>query len=87
MSRNPLRNRGAEVIGEMIVKGNNNILEGLNITECEITAPGAVAIYKGLKKAGSLRRLILDNNILTASAYTELSHALWMNYSLEKLSL
>lgn len=66
LSRNPIKNKGAEVIGEIINKGNNNNLEVLNLTECEITHKGGIAIYKGLKKAGCLRILILDHNNLNA---------------------
>lgn len=44
-TRNPLKNKGAKAIGEMLVRGSDIKIDVLNLTECQITHMGAVYIY------------------------------------------
>ncbi len=38
LSKNPLKNKGAKWIGDMIARGNEVNLEYLDISECQITS-------------------------------------------------
>jgi Leucine Rich repeat len=37
LTRNPLKNKGAKAIGDMLVRGSEIKIEILNLTECQIT--------------------------------------------------
>ena len=87
LSKNPLRTKGAKAVGDMIMKGNDINIDVLDISECQITHPGAVFIYNGIRRCQSLDVLIMDRNKLTSKYISELSQALWMNNTLLKLSM
>lgn len=87
LSKNPLKIKGAKAVGDMIMKGNDINIDVLDISECQITHPGAVFIYNGIRRCQSLDVLIMDRNKLTAKYISELSQALWMNNTLIKLSM
>lgn len=87
LSKNPLKNKGAKIIGDILIKGSNIFLDELNIAECEITFPGAQFIYTAIRKANSIKVLILDGNKLNAETMVNLSNAILWNNTLEKLSM
>jgi Leucine Rich repeat len=45
VSMNPIRNKGAKIIADIIMKGSMINLDTLNISECEFTWEGATYLY------------------------------------------
>lgn len=63
LSRNPIKNKGIKLIGEMLSRGGL-VLETLNLSDCKFDSMGATYIYEGIKRNNKLKTLILDSNNL-----------------------
>lgn len=73
LTRNPIKNKGAKSIANMIMRGSDVKIDDLNLTECQITYQGAVSIFLSLKRSYELTKLTLDGNNLHNKYMAELS--------------
>jgi Ran GTPase-activating protein (RanGAP) involved in mRNA processing and transport len=73
LTRNPIKNKGAKSIANMIMRGSDVKIDDLNLTECQITYQGAVSIFLSLKRSNELTKLTLDGNNLHNKYMAELS--------------
>ena len=87
LARNPIKNKGAKSIANMLLRSSDIKLDSLNLSECQITYQGAAYIFQSLKRCLDLRNLILDSNNLNANNMSEMSQGIWTNTSLYKLSM
>jgi hypothetical protein len=73
LTRNPIKNKGAKSIANMLLRGSDIKIDDLNLTECQITYQGALSIFISLKRSLELSKLTLDGNNLNAKYMPELS--------------
>ncbi len=73
LTRNPIKNKGAKSIANMIMRGSDVKIDELNLTECQITYQGAASIFLSLKRSFELTKLTLDGNNLSNKFMPELS--------------
>jgi Ran GTPase-activating protein (RanGAP) involved in mRNA processing and transport len=73
LTRNPIKNKGAKSIANMIMRGSDIKIDDLNLTECQITYVGAINIFIGLKRSLELTKLTLDGNNLNNKFMSEMS--------------
>ena len=85
LSFNNIGNAGAKVMALAIHQISS--LESLNLTHCQITAPGAIPIFQTLAKNSRLRQLILDKNFLEGKRLRILKEFMGSNSGLTLLSL
>ena len=66
LSKNPIKNKGAKIIANMIMRGSDIKIDDLNLTECQITYQGAMSIFISLKRSLEITKLTLDGNNLNS---------------------
>ena len=66
LSKNPIKNKGAKIIANMIMRGSDIKIDDLNLTECQITYQGALSIFISLKRSLEITKLTLDGNNLNS---------------------
>ena len=59
----------------------------LFLKDCKINSLGGSFIYKGVRKYGKLREIVLDKNDLRGKSVFELASMLFTNHWIKKLSL
>eukprot|EP00347_Sterkiella_histriomuscorum_P009618 403340520 len=86
LSKNPLGNNGIERFSWSL-KQDHCKVKFLNLSKCEFTQVGARFLYLGVRVCHSIQTLILDKNRLDGASVTVLQQMLWVNSSLQNLSM
>ena len=75
-----------KVFSDIIGKADSNLIS-LSLNDCSFNHLGALLLYRGLKKNGKLKQLVLDKNDLFGRSLYDLASTLVTNGFLQKLSL